>query len=180
MQALELIKKTREYLDYVERHINNVARAWKEIQKKCPNESIIYDDDMFHSLDNEVERHDLSKLSIEEFVQYRERFYPTEGEVDAATLAVGRGSLVSDRSFTEAWENHKNLNPHHWQNWVAIPKVCNRTQVVHCTHMVIDWLAMSYEFGDTPRSYYDKNKEHIKIPEWAHVYVNELFTLIEN
>ena len=33
MQAIEAIAKTREYLDYVERHINNVARAWGEVME---------------------------------------------------------------------------------------------------------------------------------------------------
>jgi hypothetical protein len=45
--------------------------------------------------------------------------------------------------------------------------------------MVIDWLAMSYEFGDTPRSYYEKNREKIELPEWAVKYITELFTDLE-
>ena len=45
--------------------------------------------------------------------------------------------------------------------------------------MVVDWLAMSYEFGDTPRSYYKKNKSRIKLPNWAVEYINELFDMLE-
>ncbi len=44
MQALDLIGKTREYLDYLEEHILNVDRAWKEIQKSCKHMKFIYDD----------------------------------------------------------------------------------------------------------------------------------------
>ena len=36
-KMLELLAKTREYLDYVERHYNNVQKAWKELNEKCKN-----------------------------------------------------------------------------------------------------------------------------------------------
>jgi len=34
-EMLERIKKTREYLDYIEEHYMNVQKAWKELQQKC-------------------------------------------------------------------------------------------------------------------------------------------------
>lgn len=174
MQALETIAKTREYLDYVERHIKNVARAWAEVvdaMKRAGNYPIIFDDFRYFALHEEVARHDMSKLSAEEFVQYRRCFYPTEAEKKSDPKP----------HLGEAWEHHKKMNAHHWENWAADDKQVSSPYdlEIHCTHMVIDWLAMSYEFGDTPRSYYEKNCHKIKLPEWAVKYITELFTDLE-
>jgi len=42
MEAYEYIKKTREYLDYLEDHIKNVEKAWEILQEKCKNKNFIY------------------------------------------------------------------------------------------------------------------------------------------
>ena len=173
MQALETIAKTREYLDYVERHINNVARAWEEVMAAMERGSypISYDDFRYNGLREEVARHDMSKLSADEFVQYRRCFYPTAAEKEKDPRPP----------LGDAWEHHKKENAHHWENWTAADKKVSSPYdlEIHCTHMVIDWLAMSYEFGDTPRSYYEKNREKIELPEWAVKYITELFTDLE-
>ena len=39
----ELIQKTREYLDYVERHYNNVQKAWAELNEKCKGKGLWQD-----------------------------------------------------------------------------------------------------------------------------------------
>jgi hypothetical protein len=39
------IQKFREYLDYIEKHYNNVQEAWRLINEKCQNKfRFIYDD----------------------------------------------------------------------------------------------------------------------------------------
>jgi len=77
---IEKIKKFREYLDYIERHYNNVQKAWELIQEKCKDFNFIYDDNLFFELDGDIKNHDLSKLSSNEFTQYRQFFFPCEGE----------------------------------------------------------------------------------------------------
>lgn len=42
----------------------------------------------------------------------------------------------------------------------------------------VDWVAMGFEFGDTARDYYEKNKEEIKLPEWAIKLMYEIFDCI--
>jgi len=165
MQATELIEKTREYLDYVERHINNIKKAWIEVQEKCSGMRFIYDDYVFHTLNKEIELHDVSKLSEQELVQYRQTFYPTTSEPKI--------------ELTSAWEHHKNNNPHHWETWTTAPSANPYADEINCVHMVIDWLAMSYEFGDTPREYYEKNKHRILIPKWAITFIYEIFECLE-
>ena len=44
--------------------------------------------------------------------------------------------------------------------------------------MVIDWVAMGFEFGDTAKSYYESNKEKIVIPKWAEEFMYEIFDCI--
>lgn len=168
MKTLDEINKTREYLDYIEDHIKNVNKAWKLIQEKCKDMSIVVDDYYFNLLDIEVYYHDESKLSEQEFVQYRKAFYPTKDEI-----AKGKYDM------SEAWEHHKSLNPHHWETWAkdgqskGFPYL--NVWEVHCTHMVIDWIAMSFAMGGTAQEYYEKNKDRIKLPVYAVDYIYEIF-----
>ena len=165
-QTLELINKTREYLDYVEEHCLNVVKAWKELKIKCKDMRFISDDFVFDWLRQEVMRHDFTKLSAEEFVQYRRHFYPCPFEQ--------KGSL------DEAWEHHKTSNAHHWEEWTKHEYVDPYEWEVHCVHMVIDWMAMGYKFGDTARQYYETNNGKINLPDYAEVFIYEIFNRIEN
>ena len=165
IQSLDQINQTRKYLDYIEEHILNVQKAWKEIQTKCKDMNIVYDDFYYNWIGDEVFNHDLSKLSEHEFVQYRKAFYSTEKEkkYDASV----------------AWEHHKANNVHHWENWTNSSMHIPNEWSVHCTHMVIDWMAMGYKYGDTARQYYEQNKEEIKLPDYAVDFIYEIFRRIE-
>jgi hypothetical protein len=143
MIALELIEKTREYLDYLERHILNVRKAWIDIKGKCGDMHFVYDDYTRNKIEDEVNNHDLSKLTEQEFVQYRKSFYPVDEEPKF--------------DMSEAWEHHKAKNPHHFENWTAAANRNTEHWRIYCVHMLVDWLAMSYEFGDSPRTYYEDN-----------------------
>ena len=165
MKALEHIKKIQEYLDYVKTHILNIERAWEEVKEKCKDMRFIYDDYVYHALDAEVKFHDISKLSEHEFIQYQKAFYPISGE--------------GKKGLNLAWKHHYENNPHHWENWAAKEYYNPYEAEIHCAHMVIDWLAMSYSFGDSPRSYYESNKEKIQIPEWSVKFIYEIFDRLD-
>lgn len=165
MNAFEYIQRTREYLDYLEEHITNVQRAFEEVRRKCYDMRFIYDDYCYWELKSAVRHHDLSKFSKEEFTQYREKFFPVEGE-------TGEG-------FSSAWENHKKENTHHWENWTQRDTFNPYEWEINCTHMVIDWLAMGYKFNDTPRAFFEKNREKIHIPEHAIEFIYEIFERLE-
>jgi len=69
-------KKTREYLDYLDEHYDNVKKAWKLVQTKCKDMIFMRDDYMFNEINSAIEWHDMSKLYEPEFSEYRIVFYP--------------------------------------------------------------------------------------------------------
>jgi hypothetical protein len=124
--------------------------------------SFVCDDFYRKRINEEVNVHDLSKLSQEEFVPYRQTFYPADPDEK-----VG---------FVEAWEHHKKCNPHHWENWTKKVYGNPNEWKVHCVHMVLDWMAMGYYMNDTAQEYYEKNKDNIILPDY---WKNFIYTIFE-
>jgi hypothetical protein len=170
MKTLDLIKKTREYLDYIEEHVLNVHKAWDELKEKCKDMRFMFDDFHYFTVQDAIENHDYTKLSQEEFVPYRQYFFTLKDE------------CKNKESFEKAWEHHKNNNPHHWEEWTKnIGKTGYPNEwEFHCVHMVCDWMAMGYKFGDTAQSYYEKNKDKIEITDkYAIEFIYEIFKRIK-
>ena len=164
---IKQIEKTRAYLDYLERHYNNVQKAWQLINDKCPKEDFrfLQEEEMWQAINLDVINHDESKLSKEEFTAYRKWFFPiNEEEKDK-------------KAFDLAWAHHKKHNLHHWQHWTQLPYT-EREGEVYLVSNVIDWVAMSMEFGGTAKEYYDNNKDKIKIPEWAEDLMYKIYDCI--
>lgn len=168
MKILAEIKKTREYLDYIEEHVLNVRKAWEELKEKCKDMRFMWDDFYYFFINDEIENHDLSKMSEQEFVQYRKAFYPTDAEKE-----IGKYDMSS------AWDHHKKKNLHHWENWTTIKPRFDADWEVHCVHMLCDWMAMGYKFGDTAQQYYEANKDKIQIPDYAVNFIYEIFERIK-
>ena len=166
---IEQIIKTREYLNYIEEHYNNVQKAWEIIKEKCKDMFFMADDYRYFSIQEAVETHDFSKLSPQEFLPYRKKFYPTKWEEE--------NDNTIEREFNSAWEHHKKNNPHHFENWKEIkgyPAI-----EVHVVHNMIDLIAMSMKFGGTAESFYEKNKTEFDFPQWADEFVHEIFESIK-
>lgn len=166
--CIEVMVKTREYLKYIEDHYNNVQKAWLIIKKKgCEKKySLIYD---MYDLHCDIRSHDRSKLSKEEFVPYRRKFFPTEYEKKNCQKEI-------NRDFKNAWIHHKLHNRHHWETWSK--EIGNPLSGRHIVHNICDWMAMGMKFGDTAQSYYEKNKEKIRIPEWSIEFIYDTFKYI--
>lgn len=126
MEGLKHIQRIREYCDYVERHLNNVRKAWDLLNEKCDFHPF-YDDHLWGVMDGLVKEHDISKLSAAEFIQYQEQFFP-----------VGKAPDKDNPVFAAAWENHKASNPHHWENWTKREERFPNENVCHCVTMVCD------------------------------------------
>jgi hypothetical protein len=170
MESISVVKqkiaKFREYLDYFERHYDNVQRAWALINEKCQNNQFrfIYDDFVWHSIDTAIKGHDESKLSPREFTQYRQYFFSIDGEEK------------NENAFNAAWNHHLENNEHHWETWVKM--AASPYADVFVVQMVCDWVAMGFEFGDTAQEYYEKNKHKIQIPDWAEKLIYQIFECI--
>ena len=169
MNALNIIKRTRDYLDYLEEHIINVEKAFQYIKEQCKNEEVFTNEYLYNLLYNDVMNHDVSKFSQDEFISYRQFFFSldTENESDAK------------KGFDVAWNCHQRDNNHHQENWT---KFCNESDIkqkVYCMHMIIDQYAMSLKFNDSPKNYYLKNKKRIKIPEYAIPYLNKILNMLK-
>ena len=167
----EKLSKFKEYLDYVERHYNSVQKAWELIKEKCKDKNFRFlsDDYVYGLINQDVIDHDESKLSKEEFTQYRQLFFPTKEEK--------QHKEKWKEEFKPAWEHHKANNVHHWQNWTE-----NHANNPHADAFlvmnVIDWVAMGFEFGDTAKEYYERNKSDIHLPDWAEILMYEIFECI--
>lgn len=159
--TLEVIQKTQEYLNYIKEHVENVHKAWEVVKIKCKDMRFMWDDFYYFSIQDAVDLHDLSKLSEQEFVQYRKSFYACEGE--------------PPYEMAEAWEHHKMKNPHHYENWTSVSWGDCFYWEVHCVHMILDWIAMGYKFGNTARDFYEKNKVKIGLSSAEEGFVNEIF-----
>lgn len=166
------IAKTREYLNYIEEHYNNVIRAWDIIQQCCQGKGFdfLYDDWKWSEIDKSIAGHDRSKLSAEEFVQYRKNFFPTVREKSESS-----GCIIKT-DFDKAWEHHKSNNAHHWENWTQQENSILAT--IHLIENICDWMAMGMKFGDTAKDYYEKNKDSIKLPLWAEELMYEIFECV--
>lgn len=160
------LSKFREYLDYIEEHYDNVQKAWKLINEKCKDSfRFIRDGWVWECINQGVEMHDLSKLSAEEFTQYRNYFYPIDGEEK------------NKDDFEKAWQHHLERNDHHWQNWTKNYENHPYADAFVVLN-VVDWIAMGFKFGDTAKDYYEKNKDKINIPDWAVELMYEIFECI--
>ena len=148
------INKTREYLDYLEEHFDNIRKAFQELSVACDGMTWVGDDNTWHTLRHEVCHHDISKFSTEEFVPYRNRFFP----LDTATKE-------DKDAFNKAWIHHYEANEHHWEyiNSLSDELVSRKPGLIerYLIHMLIDWTAMGYKFGDTAQEYYEQNKHKI-------------------
>ena len=184
MTAKNNIEMIRDYLNYVEGHLDNVQKSW-ELFKAADNAaqkdgkvSLLADDFLYWEVDSNIRLHDVSKLRASELVQYAEWFHGANGNrydiFDDG--AIGEAAHNDAKAaFAEAWEHHKAHNPHHWEHWTAKANSYPNEWYVHCICMVIDWMAMGLKFGDTAEDYYTKNKDRINLPEHGHRVCCEIF-----
>lgn len=153
----EIIKKKNQYMDYIEEHRNNVKKAYEFISEKiiqnCSDNIILTTID---SLKEEIESHDESKYSSEEFDAYRRKFFPTSLE----QLQEDENKLKEmEEEFEKAWLHHFSNNDHHPKFWCYVKKEDGKyvlskdklepldMNLSSILHMICDWEAMSIKFN---------------------------------
>ena len=140
------MSKIQEYRDYVNEHILNVKLAFKVYGELVCNELGL----QLQEIANQVDEHDESKWSHEEFDLYRVKFFPEPGEKE-----------ISDEEYNIAWLHHIHYNPHHPEHWIYYDEESNKITVYdmpdnYIAEMIFDWIAMSYKFNNKVYDWYEK------------------------
>lgn len=138
----------QKYRKYVETHVANVKQSFDWISSNCPE--VFADCDMEY-LSREIDEHDLSKYSEEEFYPYARYFY------------LDKNNPVYKKEFDKAWNHHQKANKHHWEYWLlrddekVIPLDMPAEEIAH---EICDWMSFGFKNGNLLDigSYYQMNK----------------------
>ena len=124
-----------EYDKYLLEHINNVRTCYKLLWGE------------------NLEEHDASKYSEEEYKAYDAHFYHT-GE-------------CTEADYNRAWLHHIHNNPHHWQHWVILEDEGTVTTVKMSNEafkeMIADWTSFCLDKNDAKSllNWYKTNRKTI-------------------
>ena len=148
-----------EYKDYIVDHINRVKNAYHKYKPLFVElfPEVFNDTELAEMMEYEIETHDTSKFSKEEFQLYCDYFFPDPVK-----------GKISERQFNQAWLHHIHNNPHHPQHWVYYDEETTKTTAydmpdIYIIAMLCDWIAMSEYKKDTIWAYWDaagKNKNY--------------------
>lgn len=154
------------YDEYLYDHTSNVMKAfeWLVVHK------IVTELDETPFLE-QMDKHDLSKNSDEEYDAYDRYFY-------------GNKSYKTTRDFNYAWLHHIHNNPHHWQYWV-LQNDDGSEEVLempkkYAIEMICDWWSFSWKTGklDTIFDWYEKHKG-MKLNPATRIYVEGILDKIK-
>lgn len=138
----ELEMKEKEYIKYINEHCSNVRIAFlKYGEQLCRLLNV-----SLHSLEENINRHDQSKFSEEEFEGYRNWFYPCTDEEK------------NKEEYDKAWIHHYTNNPHHPQYWIR-DGYTEDMPSVFIAEMLCDWQGMAIKFGTSTYEYYLKERD---------------------
>jgi len=169
MEGFKYIDKIREYCDYVENHLININKAFDEIERACNGKDYWLSDYVgYYEFAEDVSMHDVSKFSQQEFIPYVNAFYP---------ISKDKKIKLDDN----AWTHHKINNEHHHEYIYSMNRKDKPGLVEkHLLHLIIDWTAMSYNFGGTAESYYEKIKDEIDMHQEDRDYIIKVFGWIKD
>ena len=151
------------YTQYIIDHKANVLKAYLWLKE---HEIISL------SLKEQINAHDLSKYTEEEYDLYDNYFY-------------GNKTEKVKREFDYAWVNHIHQNPHHWQYWVLINDEDGTKALEmpenYVIEMISDWWAFSHKSGNLYEifDWYKKNKKRQILHENTRKLVEEILDKIK-
>ena len=151
------------YTQYIIDHKANVLKAYLWLKEhEITNLSI----------EEQINAHDLSKYTEEEYDPYDNYFY-------------GNKTEKVKREFDYAWLHHIHQNPHHWQYWVLINDEDGTKALEmpenYVIEMVSDWWAFSHKSGNLYEifDWYKKNKKRQILHENTRKLVEEILDKIK-
>jgi len=141
----------QKYFDYIIKHIDNVKASFKANGRKI-SVALALSEDEHELLKQNVEHHDESKFSKEEFHPYRQFFYTRANETKDRVI------------FADAWIHHFRNNKHHPEYWVQ-DGTTKEMPKIYIAEMILDWEAMSRNFGGNPLKWYLDNTDKMPFNE---------------
>lgn len=138
-----------EYTNYIINHIENVKKAYFWLRDHSLIEENILD---------QLNLHDSSKYSDEEFQAYDDYFY-------------GKQTKEVKEKFNYAWLHHIHNNPHHWQHWVLINDedgtIGLEMPEEYVIEMFVDHWSFSWKSGNLTeiKDWYDSHKKKMILHE---------------
>jgi len=153
--------KKAEYTNYIKEHKQNVIKCFDT-----------YIDIIQEVLDcnidivkNNVEKHDDSKFSNEEFESYRQFFYPINPD------------KKNKNKMNYGWLNHIHSNKHHWNYWVIVDAegiTALDMPVEYIAEMILDWLAMGMKFNNSVKDFYNNNVDKMVLSPNTKVLIDRI------
>ena len=152
-----------EYSKYIIEHVENVKKAYNWlVEKEIVSSSLI----------TQMNLHDVSKWSREEFDAYDNYFY-------------GKKTERVKTEFNYAWLHHIHNNPHHWQHWVLVndedgTKALEMPQE-YVIEMICDWWSFSHKTGNLYEifDWYKSHKKNMILHDKTKKLVEELLDRIK-
>lgn len=126
-----------EYNQYLKNHIHGVKDAYNYIKENIP-ELLEKLEISIEEMDKQIEMHDKSKYSPDEFSQYADHWF--------GRIENGKRVKKDEHSpeYDSAWKHHYENNPHHEEYWGKdkdMPYSC-------ILEMICDWWSFSFKKGD--------------------------------
>lgn len=161
------------YNEYLERHIRNTIKSWTDVLLPTLQENpnvceqlediceVEVDDGYLKFVGKQISYHDESKYDEDEYIAYRNNFYPTcEADLNE----------YNQKQYDLAWLRHIHLNKHHPQHWLLQRDSgeCERLDMdlEFVLEMLCDWHSFSAIYPDsTAYKWYTDNKDSILISE---------------
>ena len=164
------------YIINLREHIENVQEACKQLNVHIEQAAI----------------HDQSKFSPEEFEQYANNFWNSDG----TQKKPEQRSPLSIYNFTIAWSHHIHHNPHHWQHWIFSDGYAPESMVTRgyitkdgamvmpskfATEMIADWMGASKTYtGSWDMSdWLKKNMKRIVLHPYTAEDVRQTLSLLD-
>ena len=160
--SLDRIQKEKDYMAYLDKHINGVKQAYIKYFVPLLDKPANYNDALFSrdelidaiiSVKQAVKHHDESKYTEIEFEPYRMHWNPTDEE----KLRGKEYWDEVDLRYQEAWVNHYTMNDHHPKHWYDFENnVAGDMSLGAIIHMICDWESFNLDSPSTLLKWYQK------------------------
>ena len=185
--STELEENTKQYMDYLEKHISGVKEAFKLYFIPLVNNTDISvgdfsNKDLIDAIKRKalsIDKHDLSKYNDLEFYPYRRHFYPT---IDEQNEDEDK-QKIADENYENAWKHHYEHNSHHieyWYDWKnSIQKDMPLEDIIE---MLCDWISLANIFNNPIDKWWKDQVDCVEersmmTPETINI-VNQLYDII--